>query len=97
MSAQGSFKPERFRAVLDHIVANPGEWNQREYLGIPCCFAGHAARMSGALPDVVTDFDAYSAAGRWLGLTFGECALLFDAKATISTFESFLRSKELQT
>lgn len=36
-----------FKKALDHIKANPEEWDQGTYCGVPCCFAAHVNRING--------------------------------------------------
>jgi len=43
-----SVNVELLKKTLAHIEAHPEEWNQLEWCGTSCCFAGHAALLSGS-------------------------------------------------
>lgn len=84
---------ERYKQVLAHIKAHPEEWDQENWEGVPCCFAGHAQRFSEAAGNRAC-FTTRQVAKWWLKVSSNDADWLFNRERTIKDFEQFLASME---
>ncbi len=100
-----SFNNELYTKVLEKIKGNPQEWDQSNWCGTSCCFAGHAAVLSGytqqapdssgyvsmLVIDPTTDDKKFvdEVAEMQLGLSEPQKDWLFSCGRTIEDFESF--------
>jgi hypothetical protein len=104
--SEGVVNRERFAAVLAHIEANPEQWDQSEWCGSSCCFAGHTAAMFGLGArvfeteysfDVEDNADYFkvqaivqSLATKALELSDSEAYWLFGGMRSVDDFRQFL-------
>jgi hypothetical protein len=83
---------QRFRQVLAYIEAHPEEWNQREWCGSECCFAGHAACFAGVNAKRTTWAGAVAdVAQEWLGMSAAQFRWLYAEGRTLDDFRTVAR------